>query len=245
MAMKLRLSILKPWCVITCLRLPPPGFLERVRELCTQYNIVMSMDEVITGFRVGLGGAQGLLGVTPDIATLGKSFGGGLPISAVVGKAEILGLLSDGKVLGPGTFNGNPLCVRSAKATLAILEQGEGAVYQEMGPCSKKTNGWTCRNRPAQSHSITRIQSVAGVFYTLFGIDPEQEQYTQEDMADFDGDMSERFTQSMQAEGVYTLGPRWYPSIAHGDMRDGSRIRRGKQSDGSVMIFNQRLLCSK
>ena len=75
--------------------MPRPGFLEKVRELCTRYGIVMSFDEVITGFRLGLGGAQTYFGITPDIATLGKALGGGVPFSAVVGKADIMNLLID------------------------------------------------------------------------------------------------------------------------------------------------------
>ena len=96
---------------------PRPGFLEKVRELCTKYGIVMSIDEVITGFRMGLDGAQGHYGVTPDIATFGKAMAGGLPFSAVVGKAEIMEQLRDRTVLGPGTFNGNPLGMRAVLAT--------------------------------------------------------------------------------------------------------------------------------
>jgi glutamate-1-semialdehyde 2,1-aminomutase len=112
--------------------LPRPGYLEKIRELCTEYGIVMSMDEVITGFRLGLSGAQGRFGVTPDIATFGKALGGGLPVSAVVGKAEIMEALRDQKVLGPGTFNGYPLGMRAALATLEILERDAGAVYRAM-----------------------------------------------------------------------------------------------------------------
>ena len=69
---------------------PRPGYLERVRELCTKYGIVLCFDEVITGFRVGLSGAQGLLGVTPDVSTFGKSIAAGMPVSAVAGKKEIM-----------------------------------------------------------------------------------------------------------------------------------------------------------
>lgn len=109
---------------------PRPGFLEGVRELCDRYGILLFFDEVITGFRVHLSGAQGLFGVKPDIATYGKAFAGGLPTSAVVGRAEIMDLLEQGRVIGAGTFNGYPLGMASALATLKILQADDGAFYR-------------------------------------------------------------------------------------------------------------------
>ena len=79
---------------------PRPGYLEAVRELCDKYGIVLCFDEIITAFRTGLGGAQGAYGVTPDITTIGKAFGGGIPISCVVGKEEIMDQLTSVKVRG-------------------------------------------------------------------------------------------------------------------------------------------------
>ena len=111
---------------------PRPGYLEKVRELCTRYGIVLCFDEVITGFRVGLGGAQRQFGVTPDICTLGKAMAGGTPMAAVAGKREILDLLLERRVLGAGTFNGNPVAVAAALATIKILEKDDGAVYEQI-----------------------------------------------------------------------------------------------------------------
>jgi glutamate-1-semialdehyde 2,1-aminomutase len=109
---------------------PKPGYLERVRELCTQYGVVLCFDEIITGFRMGLGGAQGVLGVTPDLATFGKGVAGGIPLSVVAGKASIMRLLVERKVVGAGTFNGYPLGVAASVATLKILERDNGAFYK-------------------------------------------------------------------------------------------------------------------
>jgi glutamate-1-semialdehyde 2,1-aminomutase len=110
---------------------PKPGYLERVRELCNQYGIVLCFDEVITGFRMGLSGAQGLLGVTPDLTCFGKGIAGGIPFSAVAGKTEIMDLMLQRKVVGAGTFNGYPLGVASALASIQILEKDDGALYKE------------------------------------------------------------------------------------------------------------------
>jgi glutamate-1-semialdehyde 2,1-aminomutase len=105
--------------------LPAPGFLERIRELCTRHGTVLVLDEVITGFRHGLGGYQEVAGVTPDLTTLGKAMANGYPISAVGGRADLMELFStapDGDVLFAGTFNGHPACVAAALATIRKLE---------------------------------------------------------------------------------------------------------------------------
>ncbi len=106
--------------------LPKPGFLERLRELCTRNGAVLVVDEVITGFRHGLGGYQAIAGVTPDLTTLGKAMANGYPISAVGGRADLMELYSTapgGPVLFAGTFNAHPACVAAALATIAKLER--------------------------------------------------------------------------------------------------------------------------
>lgn len=93
---------------------PRPGYLEKVRELCTRYGIVFCFDEVITGFRVALNCAQGQLGVTPDLSTFGKALAGGVPMGAVAGNKEIMDLLLERRVIGAGTFNGYPLGIAAS-----------------------------------------------------------------------------------------------------------------------------------
>ena len=111
---------------------PKPGFLEKIRELCTKYNVVMSMDEVLTGFRVGPGGAQGLFGVKPDIATFGKMFAGGVASAFVCGVEEVMRVLPEKNVLSAGTFNGWPLAQRAAATTIDILTRNDGEAYRNM-----------------------------------------------------------------------------------------------------------------
>ena len=98
--------------------LPEPGYLEAVREICTKYGTLLIFDEVKTGITAGLGGATKKLGVTPDLITLAKSIGGGFPVGAFGGKAEYMELITTGEVLHLGTYNGNPLVMAAAKATL-------------------------------------------------------------------------------------------------------------------------------
>lgn len=103
--------------------LPDPGYLQTLRALCTRYGTLLIFDEIITGFRLGLGGAQELLGVRPDLTCIGKTLGGGLPIAAFGGRADIMACLApDGHVFQGGTFSGNPVCVAAAHAFLDVLE---------------------------------------------------------------------------------------------------------------------------
>ena len=196
--------------------LPPPGYLEAVRALCDQHGIVMCIDEVITGFRVGLTGAQGLYGVTPDLSTLGKAFGGGLPISAVVGKAKLLDQFQDQQVMGPGTFNGSPLCVAAANATLDILARDKGAAFTTMDRVQQQLMSGL--DEIARRLEVpVRVQGPTGVFATYFGKDPDRQVYTAADMAGMDNNMLLKFHKFIWQEGASVLFGRWFPSIVHND----------------------------
>jgi glutamate-1-semialdehyde 2,1-aminomutase len=100
---------------------PRPGYLEFLREITAANGIVLIFDEVITGFRVALGGAQALYGVTPDLTTMAKALGGGFPVAALGGKREIMDQVSDGAVLHAGTYNANTVAVAGASASLDVL----------------------------------------------------------------------------------------------------------------------------
>lgn len=103
---------------------PAAGFLEKLREITAEEGIVLIFDEVITGFRLSYGGAQSYYGVTPDLTCLGKIIGGGLPVGAYGGKAEIMNHIApDGPVYQAGTLSGNPLAMAAGKAALSILQQ--------------------------------------------------------------------------------------------------------------------------
>ena len=100
---------------------PEKGFLERVRELCNQYGVILVFDEIVTGFRVDMGGAQRKYGVTPDLATFGKAMANGMPISTIVGKRKIMKLMDD--IFFSGTFGGETLSLAAALATITKLEK--------------------------------------------------------------------------------------------------------------------------
>ncbi len=105
--------------------LPLPGYLEQVRELCTKYGTVLIFDEVITGFRVSVGGAQGALGVTPDLTILGKALANGFAVAAIAGKKEFMDLVGSGKVMHGGTYNTQSVSMAATVATLELIKTGK------------------------------------------------------------------------------------------------------------------------
>ena len=122
--------IMEPVCVNGGSIMPKNGYLHKARELCNQYGIVLIFDEIITGFRMGLGGAQAKFGVIPDLTTLGKAMGGGgVPVAAIAGKKEFMQLLTNKTVIHAGTFNGYPLGTAAILSTIKILERDNGSVY--------------------------------------------------------------------------------------------------------------------
>lgn len=191
---------------------PRPGYLERVRELCTRYGIVLSFDEVITGFRVSLHSAQGLLGVTPDLATFGKAVAGGVPMGAVAGKKEILDLLLQKRVIGAGTFNGYPYGMAAARVTLSLLEKDDGAHYKKIDALQGRLMSGLKEIAKRLGIPVL-IQGPKGVFFFQF-IDREIA-YSLRDLKDADVAKQNRFRMMMAGEGILIMwGGRWYVSSA-------------------------------
>lgn len=195
---------------------PKPGYLERLRALCTKYNIVMSMDEIITGWRVGLSGAQGYLGVTPDICTMGKSVCGGLPFSAIAGRREVMSVFHRKTIMGAGTFNGYALGVSAALCTIRLLEQDGGAVYRRMEAVQRRLqNGWLGL---AEKYGLKlRICSVPGVFFLLFGLEGGVRPiYDKAELDKVDKKFLDRVRSELLKENIITLGYlRHYMNAQH------------------------------
>ena len=129
--------------------LPAPGFLEALREQCTRHGAVLIFDEVMTGFRVALGGAQARFGIRPDLTTLGKVIGGGLPVGAFGGRRDIMEKLAPlGPVYQAGTLSGNPVAVAAGLATLKLVGEagfpGTGRATDALArrrPCGRSQAG--------------------------------------------------------------------------------------------------------
>ncbi len=146
---------------------PAPGFLQGLRDLCDQYGVVLIFDEVISGFRVALGGAQELYGVTPDLTTLGKIIGAGFPVGAFGGKAEIMSHLApSGGVYQAGTLSGNPIAM--AAGLVMIAELSRPGVYAELDRKGKRLADGLCRaaGNAAVHTSCNRVGSMSTMFFT-------------------------------------------------------------------------------
>jgi glutamate-1-semialdehyde 2,1-aminomutase len=163
--------------------LPKEGFLETLRELTAKYGVVLIFDEVITGFRLALGGAQEYYGVTPDLTTLGKILGGGLPMAAYAGKEEIMRLTApSGKVYQAGTFSGNPISVVAGLATLMAIRQKGRAFYDEMEQKKKKLCDGIRDLQRDGKYPVT-VNEIASMFQ-LFFTDGEVNDYKSAKRAD-------------------------------------------------------------
>ncbi|MCU4181548.1 aspartate aminotransferase family protein [Bosea sp. BH3] len=191
---------------------PPPGFLERLRKATRKHGAMLIFDEVITGFRMALGGAQERYGVTPDITVLGKALGAGLPISAVSGTAAAMDVLASGKLMHRGTFNGNPLSIAAAIACLRVLREERATLYPRI-------DGYTARLCAHLNAESTRLGAKvnarqAGPAMQIF-VSPEPVQ-TLADTAKADPKAILDFTGALLRRGVLTL-PRGlcYLSSAH------------------------------
>lgn len=179
--------------------LPQPGFLQGLRELCTQQRSVLIFDEVMTGFRVALGGAQARFKIVPDLTTLGKVIGGGMPVGALGGRAEIMSCLAPlGPVYQAGTLSGNPVAMVAGLATLALVSKPH--FYEEL---EKKTislvNGLVECARTAHIPLLTTaIGGMFGFFFT-----DQAELHTYADVKKCRVDTFKQFFHGMLQEGIY------------------------------------------
>ncbi|MCL4561386.1 MAG: glutamate-1-semialdehyde 2,1-aminomutase [Chloroflexi bacterium] len=150
--------------------LPQPGYLQAMRAITAENDIVLIFDEVLTGFRVALGGAQALYGITPDLTTLAKAMAGGFPAAAVGGKAEIMDLIARGEVMYGGTYNSNPIVTSAVITTLEMLRQP--GVYERMNSLGERlANGLVDRMRSA---GFPACWTGVGAMFQPWFCEPEQ-----------------------------------------------------------------------
>ncbi len=184
--------------------LPAPGFLETLREQCTRHGAVLILDEVMTGFRVALGGAQARFGIRPDLTTLGKVIGGGLPVAAVGGRKDIMQKIAPlGPVYQAGTLSGNPVAVAAGLATLKLVDTPEFQPRIE-ATTRRLVEGLAAA---AKSAGVTfSSQSIGSMFGVYFRATPPR---SFAEVMQCDAQRFNRFFQSMLAQGVY-LAPSAY-----------------------------------
>ncbi len=195
---------------------PVEGFLEILRAVCDEYKSVLIFDEVMTGFRVALGGAQAMYGVKPDLTTLGKIIGGGMPVGAFGGRRDIMEHIAPlGPVYQAGTLSGNPVAMAAGLKTLELLS-AEGFHAQLSAKVETLVNGMMSE---AKSAGIPMTENHAGGMFGLFFTDASKVTNFAETTA-CDQERFKKFFHGMLNEGVY-LAPSAYEagfvSIAHTD----------------------------
>ena len=201
--------------------LPQPGFLEGLRELCTQYGALLVFDEVITGFRVDYRGAQGRFGIMPDLTTFGKIIGGGLPVGAYGGRADIMvHVAPQGEVYQAGTLSGNPLAMAAGLATLEVLRHSDYAALESRVHAFVLELEEILRGKGVP----VQIPHIASMFSVYF---------TGEPIVDFahvqttDQRLFEAFYKQMRAQGIF-MAPSAFEanmlSFAHTDEDFGKAL---------------------
>jgi len=210
---------------------PQPGFLERVRELCTRHGALLIFDEVMTGFRVGLSGAQGLFGVQADLITLGKVIGGGMPLGAFGGRRDIMEKIAPlGPVYQAGTLSGNPLAVAAGLATLRKLQVP--GFYERLATATRSL----CDGLVSAAHKrrvAFSAQSVGGMFGLYFRATPPS---SYAEVMQCDTEAFKRFFHAMLERGVY-LAPSAYEtgfvSSAHADADIAATVSAAEAAFGA------------
>lgn len=190
---------------------PPPGFLEGLRELCDATGTVLVFDEVITGFRIDSGGAVTRYGVQPDLVTLAKAIAGGYPLAAIAGKAEIIDRTLSG-IVHAGTYNGNPVVLAAAGATLDAL--GEPGVYEDFERRGRALADGLLAAFGRHGIPVT-VNQVGPIVQCIAGVENSR---TFADFMSADVEFYDRLIVQMLRRGVFTLpAGRWYISTAHTD----------------------------
>jgi glutamate-1-semialdehyde 2,1-aminomutase len=194
---------------------PADGFLETMREITREHGSVLIFDEIITGFRMALSGGQGYYGITPDLATFGKAVAGGPPLSVIAGQRDIMELPHGGGVSFGGTFNGNPLSLAGARATLSVLAENHG---QPLVDANHRGEALMAGIRQhARKHDVDLLVSGFGAAFSVHFTKRKKLRHYR-DVLDDDRDKLRAFLLAMMGEGVNMVPDgRFYTSVVHTD----------------------------
>jgi glutamate-1-semialdehyde 2,1-aminomutase len=213
-AAKTAAIIMEPIMLNTGGILPEPGYLQRVRNLTVAHGIVLIFDEVITGFRVALGGAQALYHVEPDLSVFAKALGAGFPVAALAGRREIMDLFSSGRVNHSGTYNANLVSLSAALAALRELTADDGAAYKQINSMGQALMEGIagCARRVGVNLQVSGLPSA---FHTCFASHPihDYTSYTKADQKRLS-----LFLAALLESGVRpTSRGTWFVSAAHSE----------------------------
>lgn len=193
---------------------PADGFLSFLREITSAFGALLVFDEVITGFRLDLGGAQAFYGVTPDLATYAKALGGGAPLSALAGRREFMDWIAEGKVLHAGTLNGNPLSLAAAAATLKTLARDNGVVYVDMWRRGERLRAGI--EQALAAAGLRAVTSGGGPVFQVSFMPTVASTYRE--LLAADTALYANLALALLDEGILVLPDgRWYVSAAHTD----------------------------
>lgn len=224
--------ILEPILCNTGVIPPKPGFVETIRAWCDRDGAVLIFDEVITGFRVALGGAQSLLGITPDLTTFGKAVANGFPLSVVGGRRALMEHVASGAVLHGGTYNGNLPAMAAARATLDRLAADGGAVYRQITDTGLSLMDGL-RRAAAEAGVPALLQGLGPVFHmwltTRSSIEEPRTARTE------GAALYAAFAGAMVRRGVRPIpGGRWYLSAAHTPEHIAQTVRAAREALAEV-----------
>lgn len=205
---------------------PAPGFLEAVRAETQKCGAVLIFDEIITGFRLAPGGGSEYFGVVPDLAVFGKALAGGYPLSAVAGTADLMQSVESGRVMHAGTFNGNPIAMAAAGATLDVLLQPGANTFLRLQQLGERLwFGLQCLGR---ARTPLVIQGVPTCFHILFQEKPIR---NYRDFVAYDMQRNERWVEAALREGIFQMADaRWYVSLAHSDEVISQTLERAERA---------------
>lgn len=212
-----------------------PHFLEAVRDETARRGIVLIFDEILSGYRTGPSGAQGSLGVTPDLSTFGKAIGGGLPLSVFGGRRDLMSLVSPlGPAVHTGTFNANLTAILAAHAFLDVI--AEPGFFEDLLARSARLHAGL-REAFAVAGLPVRVQGVGARFGLFFGLDPDEEVRGYRQAARRDADMLLAFCREMYLRGVY-VAPAWHHglSAAHTDALVDQIVARAAESAHALVV---------
>jgi glutamate-1-semialdehyde 2,1-aminomutase len=209
---------------------PIPGFLQGLRELCDQYGSLLICDEVMSGFRVALGGAQAYYGIVPDLTTLGKIVGGGMPVGAFGGRAEIMNCVSPlGPVYQAGTLSGNPIAMTAGLKTLELLTADADFHSKLTANLSRLLRGLEARAAAANIPFHTTM--VGGMFGLFFTENNDVQTYAEVKQCNLP--LFRQFFHGMLDRGIY-LAPSAYEagfiSSAHGEMEIAETLAAAEET---------------
>ncbi len=206
--------IMEPMMVNGGVILPKPGYLEGAKKLCAEHGAALIFDEVITGFRLGLTGAQGCFGVIPDLTIFAKAVAAGFPMALVAGRRDIMEIMQTQGVMHGGTYNGNVQSMAAAIATLDILTEDDGALYKTIEARGTRLMEGL-RAAAARRGVAMHMTGVPTMFQTMFIAAPPSN-WRESSLIDRDRAMA--FSQALQDNGV-RVNQRcaWFFSAAHDD----------------------------